>query len=87
MADAFVAGAFAAVERVCRAGVFGIGWWVVKTEGRGEGLWRAVIMASRVVGMVKGANWDGIEGGSGGSFEGVERTRRGASRRGSTCLR
>lgn len=32
-----MAGAFAAVERVCRAGVFGIGWWVVKTEGRGEG--------------------------------------------------
>lgn len=33
-----MAGAFAAVERVCRAGVFGIGWWVVKTEGRGEGV-------------------------------------------------
>ena len=44
-------------------------------------------MASRVVGMLKGAGWGGIVGGSGGSFEGVERMRRGASRRGSTCLR
>ena len=32
-----MAGAFAAVERVRRAGVFGVGWWVGKAEGRGEG--------------------------------------------------
>jgi len=45
------------------------------------------MISSNVSGIVKGSDWRGIEGGSGGSFDGAERTRRGASRRGSTCLR
>ena len=45
------------------------------------------MVASRVVGIVKGALWGGMPGGSGGNFVGEGRTRRGASRRGSTDLR
>ena len=52
-----------------------------------RGLWRAAIISSSVLGIVKGVDWRGIEGGSGGSLAGAERTPRGASRRGSTCLR
>lgn len=52
-----------------------------------SGLWRLAMMDSRVSGIVKGGAWGGIVGGKGGSFEGLGRTRLGASRRGSTFLR
>ena len=45
------------------------------------------MMAERVLGIWNGADCDGIEGGSGGSLMGAGSVRRGASRRGSTCLR
>ena len=52
-----------------------------------RGLWRAATVSSRVFGIVKGCACDGTGLGRGGSLDGVGRTRRGASRRGSTCLR
>lgn len=52
-----------------------------------RGLWRAEIVASREVGVSKGPGEGGIAEGSGGRDVGLGRVRRGASRRGSTCLR
>ena len=44
-------------------------------------------MSSRVFGIVNGAGWGGMDGGRGGSSCGAGKVGRGASRRGSTCLR
>ncbi len=45
------------------------------------------MVSSRVSGMWKGAGWGGIVLGRGSNLLGAGNERRGASRRGSTCLR
>jgi len=52
-----------------------------------RGFCSAFIVASRDDGIKKGASCEGIEGGRRGNFDGARMTRRGVSRRGSTCFR